>query len=152
MSDRKRQEKPHHLLLYDGECGFCHGAVRFVLARDPRGAFRFAALQSPAAVAELVPFGGRPADLTTFYVIESYRGGRSALHRRAGAVLVVAEALGWPWIAVTVLRMLPRRWLDAAYGVVARHRHRILGRADACVVPRPQDRERFLDSGGVSPA
>ena len=140
------QEDPHHLLLYDGECGFCHGAVRFVLAHDRRAAFRFAALQSAVAAAQLARFGGVPTDLGTFYVIERYRSARPLLHSRGGAVLVVAASLGWPWRAITVLRALPRRWLDAAYDLIARHRHRILGGADACVVPSPGDRERFLDS------
>ena len=144
--ERRVQEDPHHLLLYDGECGFCHGAVRFVLARDRRGAFRFAALQSAAAAAELARFGGVPTDLGAFYVIERYRSSRPLLHSRAGAVQVVAATLGWPWRAINVLRVLPRRWLDAAYDLVARHRLRILGRAEACVVPSPGDRERFLDS------
>ena len=151
MNDDGRQEGRHHLLLYDGECGFCHGAVRFVLARDRRGLFRFAALQSAAAAAALAPFGGRPADLTSFYVIERYRGGTPALHCRAGAVWVVAQVLGWPWRLVTVLRLLPQPWLDAAYDMVARHRHRIVGTADACLVPGPGDRARFLDAGGESP-
>src|SRR6185503_7836994 len=76
------QEDPHHLLLYDGECGFCHGAVRFVLAHDRRAAFRFAALQSAVAAAQLARFGGVPTDLGTFYVIERYRSARPLLHSR----------------------------------------------------------------------
>lgn len=151
MSVGKGQAGQHHLLLYDGECGFCNGAVRFVLARDRRGVFHFAALQSAAAVAELQRFGGRPADLATFYVIEGYRSRQPVLHSRAGAMLVVVGALGWPWVAISVLRMLPRRWLDVVYDAVARNRHRILGRSDACVIPQSQDRERFLECGGVPP-
>jgi predicted DCC family thiol-disulfide oxidoreductase YuxK len=150
MVDARRQEGPYHLLLYDGECGFCHAAVRFVLARDRRGVFRFVALQSAVAASELAPFGGLPSDLTTLYVIENHRGGTPALHSRAAAVWVIARSLGWPWIAITFLRVLPARWLDAAYDVVARHRHAFLGRSDACVVPLPRDRERFLDSDGAA--
>ena len=137
-------------MLYDGECGFCSAAVQFVLARDRQAVFRFAALQSEVAAQVLAPFGGRPADLTTFYVLEDYQGGRPALHARAVAALVTAKALGWPWSMAAAFRVLPRRWLDAAYDVVARHRHRILGPADSCVLPRPEDRARFLDTGGVS--
>jgi len=138
-------------MLYDGDCGFCSGAVRFVLARDRRAVFHFASLQSAAAARVLAPLGGRPADLATFYVIEDYQGARPVLHDRANAALVVARALGRPWSVAMVLRVLPKRWLDAAYGVVARHRHRILGRAEVCIVPGPGERDRFLDAGGASP-
>lgn len=150
MAPWNAQARSHHLLLYDGECGFCSGVVQFVLARDRRRLFHFAALQSAAARQALAPFGGVPADLTTFHVIEDYLGGRPALHSRASAALVVAKALNPPWSLAAVLRVLPRPWLDAAYAVVARHRHRILGRAEACIVPRPEDRDRFLDTQGVS--
>jgi predicted DCC family thiol-disulfide oxidoreductase YuxK len=151
MDRQSRQAEPHHLLLYDGECGFCHAAVRFVLARDRRRTFQFAALQSAAADAALAPFGGRPADLSTFYVIESFRGGRASLHARSDAALFVAVALGWPWRMAGVFRVLPRAWRDALYNVVARHRHRILGPAEACLLPGPDDRDRFLDAGEGMP-
>ena len=150
MSARKQQVARHHLMLYDGECGFCSAAVQFVLARDRRAVFHFAALQSAVAAEVLAPFGGRPADLTTFYVIEDYRGTRPVLHARATAALVTAQALGWPWSMAAVLRLLPRRLLDASYNLVARHRHDILGAADSCVLPRPEERARFIDTGGVS--
>ena len=78
-----------HLLLYDGECGFCHWAVRFVLARDRKGLFHFAALQSAAAARVLAPFGGRPADLTTFYVLSNYKGRAPVLRSRSAAAFVV---------------------------------------------------------------
>jgi predicted DCC family thiol-disulfide oxidoreductase YuxK len=116
MDQRSGQAEPHHLLLYDGECGFCHAAVRFVLAHDRRRAFRFA-----------------------------------ALHNRSGAALFVAQSLGWPWSMTNVFRVLPRPWRDAAYAVVARHRHRILGPAEACLLPGPEDRDRFLDAGEGAP-
>jgi predicted DCC family thiol-disulfide oxidoreductase YuxK len=135
-----------HLLLYDGECGFCHWAVRFVLARDRKGAFHFAALQSAAAAKALAPFGGRPADLTTFYVLSNYRGRAPVLQSRSAAAFIVTDTLGWPWRALSALRVLPRAWADAAYDLVARHRHTILGREDACIVPSPEHRARFLDA------
>jgi predicted DCC family thiol-disulfide oxidoreductase YuxK len=145
MRDREGQAPGPHLLLYDGECGFCHRVVRFVLARDRRGIFRFAALQSAVAARELDRFGGRPADLTTFYVIEDYRSDRAVLRSRARAMWVVTSTLGWPWKAASLLRLLPDAWTDAAYGLVARHRRGILGPADRCFVPRPEQRGRFLD-------
>ena len=36
----------YDIVLYDGVCNYCNASVRFVIARDPRGRYRFAALQS----------------------------------------------------------------------------------------------------------
>ena len=146
MDTARAQGRGRHLLLYDGECGFCHAAVRFVLAHDRRGAFDFAALQGAAAAAVLAPFGGRPRDLTTFYLLEDYRGAAPRLSSRSDAALAVAGALGGPWRAAAILRLVPRVIRDRLYDLVARHRHRILGPADACFVPRPEQRARFLDA------
>lgn len=147
MDQPSRQDDSLHLLLYDGECGLCHRTVRFVLARDRRRRFRFASLQGTVARAEMARLGGGPLDLSTVHVIERFRSDRPVLHRRGRAALAVASALGWPWSMLTVARVLPRRWLDAAYDLVARHRHGIFGRAETCFVPLPEDRDRFLDAG-----
>jgi predicted DCC family thiol-disulfide oxidoreductase YuxK len=36
------------------------------------------------------------------------------------------------------------RWRDAAYLLLARNRYRLLGKKDACMVPTPQQRARFI--------
>jgi predicted DCC family thiol-disulfide oxidoreductase YuxK len=56
------------------------------------------------------------------------------------------EGLGMPWALAGVLRVVPRRIADAAYGVVARNRLKIAGRRESCMVPTAEVRERFLES------
>lgn len=134
-----------HLVLYDGECGLCHGLIQFVLPRDTRGVFHFAALQGPVAAAHLARFGGVPSRPSTVYVVAHYRGDHPGCLVKARAALFIAKSLGWPWRAAAFFGGLPTSWLDLAYDLVARNRHRLLGRRDACLMPRPEYRERFLD-------
>ena len=134
-----------HLLLYDGVCGFCSRVLRFVIARDGRRVFNFAALQSPRGRAAIENSGGTPDDLTTFYVVENYRMQDARVVAKSRAALFVAGALGWPWKAACLLSVLPTAWLDRAYDVVADNRYRIFGRYDVCQTPRPKDRDRFVD-------
>ena len=45
------------VIFYDGHCGFCHRAVRWVLKRDPAGTrFRFAPLQGPTFLKRVPAF------------------------------------------------------------------------------------------------
>jgi predicted DCC family thiol-disulfide oxidoreductase YuxK len=131
-----------HLVLYDGECVLCNGAVRAILARDRREIFHFAALQSHAARA--MP-GRSPDNLDTFYVVVKYRETGCALLTRGRAALFVMTALGWPWSAGGLLRVLPTALLDSLYDVVARNRYRIFGRERCQLVP-PAHRTRFIDA------
>jgi predicted DCC family thiol-disulfide oxidoreductase YuxK len=134
-----------HLVLYDGVCGLCSRLLQFVLARDHQRVFNFASLQGPTGRATIEDFGGNPDELTSFYVVENYRMPTARVIARSQAALFVADALGWPWKAVGVFRILPTGWLNRAYDLVAQHRYRIFGRYDVCLAPRPEYRDRFVD-------
>jgi predicted DCC family thiol-disulfide oxidoreductase YuxK len=134
-----------HLLLYDGVCGLCSHLVQFVLAHDRRRVFHFASLQSRAGRAAVARSGGDPEALTTLYVIEDYRGAEALALRKARGAVFIFKALGFPWRLAGILGLLPRAWLDAAYDLVARHRYRMFGRRDSCLMPDPDNASRFLD-------
>ena len=131
------------IILFDGACNLCSGAVRFVIARDPHAQCRFASLQSSAARAACAKVGyDLPASATpsTIVVIE---GGRAL--ERSDAALAIASRMSFPWPMFGVIRVLPRGLRDALYRFAARNRYRWFGRADACLVPRVELKERFLD-------
>jgi predicted DCC family thiol-disulfide oxidoreductase YuxK len=134
-----------HLLLYDGVCGLCDRLVQFVLAHDPGGVFDFAPLQSATGRAAVAREGGDPDALTSFYVVRDYRTAQARSLVKARAALFVARALGFPWNAAALAGVLPTTVLDWGYDVVARSRYRVFGRFDQCVLPRPEQRKRFVD-------
>lgn len=131
-------------MLFDGVCGLCSRVVQFLLARDHRGRFVFAPLQSETGRSWAARFGRDPDVLSSFYVIAGYQSPSPRLFERSRAALFVAGALGWPWTAARVLRLLPRRWLDAAYNVVANNRYRVFGVREQCLMPTPEQRGRFV--------
>ncbi|MEM9297731.1 MAG: DUF393 domain-containing protein, partial [Bacteroidota bacterium] len=51
MGSNSKIEKD--IILFDGVCNLCNGAVNFVIDRDEKGQFRFAALQSEFAKEKL---------------------------------------------------------------------------------------------------
>jgi predicted DCC family thiol-disulfide oxidoreductase YuxK len=131
------------LLFYDGACGLCHRAVRFLLAEDPRGdAFRFAPLAS-AAFEAAIPESER-ARLPDSLVL-LLPDGRVLV--RARAVIEIGQRLGGIWRAAALLvSVLPKRPLDRAYDVVARVRGRLFTPPlAACPRVPTYLRERFAD-------
>lgn len=127
------------VVLFDGTCRFCNGAVRFILARERDHDLRFAPLDSAAGRTMLAAHGLDPDDHTTLVFV-----GVHAALVRSDAWLAIATHLRAPWRWMAALRILPRRLRDAAYHVVARNRYRWFGTLDRCEVLTPETAARFL--------
>jgi predicted DCC family thiol-disulfide oxidoreductase YuxK len=133
-------------LFYDGDCGFCHRAIRFVLAEEGPSPsalrFRFAPLGSAAFETLLEGNGQLPGSLPDSIVLELEDG---TLETRATAVLEIASRLGGLWRVLSILgRGLPRGALDVAYDALARSRKRIFARPkESCPILPPELRSRF---------
>jgi len=103
-------------VLWDGECGLCARAARWIERHDAAGRFRVVAYQqapAPPMSAEL-----REACARAVHVVTAdgrvLRGGRASLH--------VLEHLGWPRLA-RLLSVPPLCWgVELGYRVVARNR------------------------------
>ncbi|MBE0565980.1 MAG: thiol-disulfide oxidoreductase DCC family protein [Krumholzibacteria bacterium] len=127
------------VVLFDGHCALCHGFVRFVLKADRGGVFRFAGLDSETGRGLRAEFGVPPGESDTVVVVADGRA-----YVRSDAVVAVAARLPWPWRALGWTARVPRAWREAGYRWVARNRFRWRPRLDACPVPPPAWRERFL--------
>jgi predicted DCC family thiol-disulfide oxidoreductase YuxK len=136
------------IILYDGVCGLCNRLNRFVLAQDPSGRFRFAALQSALAGEILARHGRDPRDLGTLCLVLAPGQPGERLLAKSDAVLWILHELGGAWRAAGALRIVPRGIRDRGYDLVARTRYRLFGRYDACPVSDPVHRARFLDQSG----
>lgn len=131
---------PGRVVLFDGICNLCNGTVVFVAKRDPAGRFSFAALQSPVGRRLLERFA-LPADgPETLVLIEEGRA-----FTRSTAVLRIARRLSGLWPLAYMAIVIPRPARDLVYRLVARHRYRLFGERDACMVPSPELQERFLE-------
>ena len=133
------------VLLYDGVCGFCNKTVQMILARDRRNELRFAALQSDFGRAVV----GRHPELQSVdsvVYLERTPGGAERIFIRSEAALRVAAYLGGPWRVLLVARLLPASLRDFLYNLFARNRYKFFGKYDACLLPPPKVRSRFLDA------
>lgn len=126
--------------LFDGVCNFCSGSVALALKLDRRGVIRFTPLQSPFGRVIAARYGLDLENPTTFLFFDHGR----ALDA-SDAVIALLRRLEPPWRwAAPALRIVPKPWRDAAYGWMARHRYRLLGKRATCMVPTPAERARFL--------
>ena len=128
------------LLLFDGVCNLCNGAVQFVIERDAGRKFMFASLQSATGQERLRHFGLSTQHFDSFVLIEGER-----FYTESTAALRVARQMdgGWPLLYAFITVPAPVR--NAVYRFVARNRYRWFGRQDSCAMPTPELKARFLN-------
>jgi predicted DCC family thiol-disulfide oxidoreductase YuxK len=127
------------VVLFDGVCNLCNATVNFVIARDPKGYFRFSSLQS-ATAQELLKRHAVPQDLLdSIVLIES-----GACYTQSTAALRIARRLKGFWPLLYGLVLVPRPVRDSAYRWVARNRYRWFGTSEACRLMTPELQRRFL--------
>src|SRR5687767_6364142 len=128
------------LVLYDGVCGLCARSVRWILRHERDHALRFAPLQGVTAAALRVKHPEIPTTLESVVLITN---GKAYL--RSTAFLHIAKHLRAPWRWIYAFRWLPGFVLNGPYRIIAATRYRIFGKSDACEIPSPAQRVRFLD-------
>lgn len=128
-------------VFFDGACGLCHGAVRFLIAEDPgKGILRYAPLGGPtfqAAVPKKLQ-----AHLPDSILVLTDRG---ELLDRSRAILHALGRLGGLWRIVAFLgEAVPLVLRDHLYDLIAKRRHRWFATPDeACPLLPPHLAERF---------
>jgi predicted DCC family thiol-disulfide oxidoreductase YuxK len=132
----------HPVVLFDGVCNLCEGSVKFLIRRDPEGLFRFAPLQSEVADALLADHEIDPDALDSVVLVED-----GAVYTKSAAVLRAAYHLGGLYRPLWATRVLPRSFRDGLYDFVADRRYGWFGKKDACMMPTPDIRSRFLAGG-----
>jgi predicted DCC family thiol-disulfide oxidoreductase YuxK len=131
------------VLLYDGVCGFCNGAVQTILRLDHHGRLRFAALDSDFARAVLTRHP-ELQDVDSVVFVDNAGEPDESVTVRSAAALRVVEYLGGPYRALLVARLIPAPARDRLYDGFARIRYRVFGTAHACPLPAPEVRARFI--------
>jgi predicted DCC family thiol-disulfide oxidoreductase YuxK len=138
------------VVLFDGVCNFCDASVNFVIEHDAEGYFKFAPLQSEAGRKLAAEHGLRsepdakhtaadPIPIDSVILVED---GKAYTH--STAALRIARRLGGLWSLLYGLIVIPKPIRDFFYRLFAKHRYRIFGRKDECMLPTPEVKARFL--------
>lgn len=131
----------YSVILFDGYCNLCSRSVRFVLKHDRKAKFRFASLQSEYGKSVLQKHQLPTESFGTFVLVEDDK-----IHFKSTAALRVVKSLSGMWPVLYIFIIVPRFIRDAVYGFVARNRNKWFGKRDSCWLPKPEWKERFLDS------
>lgn len=127
------------VVLFDGVCNLCSSSVQFIINHDPKGYFKFASLQSEAGQALLQDHQLDTASLKSLVLLEQ---GKAYTH--STGALRIAKRLSGAWPLLYGFIIIPPFLRNAVYNLIARNRYRWFGKKEACWLPTPALRSRFL--------
>ncbi|MFZ6009188.1 MAG: thiol-disulfide oxidoreductase DCC family protein [Bacteroidota bacterium] len=129
------------VILFDGVCNLCNGAVQFILRRDRKKNFKFASLQSSFGQQQLKKFGLDTNKLHSIIVLDA----EGRFYEKSDAALFIAKHLSGLWPTLSFFKIVPRFIRNAIYDLIARNRYRLFGKKDQCMIPTPELKSRFID-------
>lgn len=134
-------EENKKIILFDGVCNLCNSSVQFVIKRDKKDLFRYAALQSEVGQQLVAERHIDTRQVDSIILIEP----GVAYYTKSDAALEIAKDLGGFWKLSSIFMWIPRAIRNAVYDFVARNRYKWFGRKEACMIPTPELRAKFLE-------
>jgi predicted DCC family thiol-disulfide oxidoreductase YuxK len=116
------------VVIFDGTCNLCNGAVNFIIKRDPEARFLFTPGQSNAASRLASQHNIHESFDETFVLIKE-----NQCYYRSDAALEIASQLTGGWRFLRVLHLM------------AGHRYGWFGRRDVCMTPTDDVARRFVN-------
>ena len=121
-----------NVIYYDGECGLCHLAVKFILRVDSKSKFYFS------------PLSKLDNDLKNIDSIIFKKGNK--VFYEGQAIIMIFENIDNKWYYLAkVLKLIPINVLDTAYRWVSRNRAKVsVKKVSSCPIVPNSYQKRFI--------
>jgi predicted DCC family thiol-disulfide oxidoreductase YuxK len=129
------------IIVFDGVCNLCNSSITKVINHDKQNQYVFASLQGDAGK-KLTKERGIDTDLVdSIILIEP----GVAYYTKSTAALKVIKSFGGLYSLFGIFEYLPESIRDAVYDYVAKNRYKWYGKKEACMIPTPELKDKFLD-------
>ena len=128
-----------NIVIFDGVCNFCNGAVNFIIKRDPKGIFAFTPMQTELAHELMQKHQISNVGIDTFLLIKN---GQCFVF--SNAALEISKDLTGFWCMFRIFKFVPSTIRDFFYKMFARNRYTLFGKQEICMVPTQEVRARFV--------
>lgn len=129
------------IILFDGVCNLCNNAIQFIIKRDKKNLYKFAALQSDAATALLKERGIDISKIDSIILIDP----NTAYYTKSSAALEIGKTFGGGWRLLGLFEWVPGPIRDWVYDLIAKNRYSWFGKRNECMVPTKELKAKFLD-------
>ncbi|KJD33002.1 thiol-disulfide oxidoreductase [Tamlana nanhaiensis] len=129
------------LILFDGVCNLCDSSVQYIIKHDKNDVFRFAALQSDLGKQIINQFN---IDTQKTDSILLYTPNKGIVYKSTAA-LKIAFYLGFPNHLMAIFLIVPAFIRNWVYDFIAKNRYKWYGKKEACMIPTPELKNKFLN-------
>ena len=126
-------------VLYDGECGLCSKAMRFIAEEDSMNNFKLRSLQEPAGQSLLEKYNLPKEHFDTMVFIK-----KDEAFIKSDAAIGIGESLGGLWRLGIIGKYIPKELRNKLYDWVSRNRLSFFGKADVCRIPPVKLRKKLI--------
>lgn len=131
--------EPKAVILFDGVCNLCNASVQFIISNEREVYFTFASLQSEFGQELLVKNGLNNQNFDSFVLLEN-----KVVYQESSAAVRVAKHLKFPYSLLAIFYFVPKFIRNWGYRFIAKNRYRWFGKKDACMIPSPALKDRFI--------
>jgi len=127
------------IIIFDGVCNFCNGAVNFIIKKDVKEIFYFIPNQSSYGKELFKEYSISNSELDSVILIKN-----GHCYTKSDAALEIIKELNGIYSSLYVFKILPKRLRDYFYDIFAKNRYRVFGKMDSCMIPSKKLRKRFI--------
>ena len=133
------EEEKIGVILFDGVCNFCNSSVNFIIQHDKKKHYKFSALQSDAGRLLSEKYGIDQSKIDSIILIEN-----GDVFVKSSAILRITKSLNYLYPLLFGFIIIPKFIRDGVYDFIARNRYKWFGKKEACMIPSPEIKSRFI--------
>jgi len=131
--------KNHKIVLFDGVCNLCNSSINFIIKKDNKNIFRFAALQSEIGQQFIEKFKIDPSQTDSIILVDGEKH-----YIKSSAALTIAKSLKGGYPLLYTFMIIPRFIRNIVYDYIAKNRYKWYGKKESCMIPTPELKNKFL--------
>jgi predicted DCC family thiol-disulfide oxidoreductase YuxK len=127
------------IILFDGVCNLCNGSVVFIIKRDKKDVFRFAAIQSEEGQKLVKQYQIDTTKVDSILLLDGKN-----YYAKSTAALKIARHLKGGYPLLYGFMILPAFFRNWVYDIIARNRYKWFGKKESCMIPTPELKRKFI--------
>ncbi len=129
----------YKIILFDGVCNLCNGAVTYIIKRDKKNVFKFAALQSEIGQQLISKFNIDTSKIDSIILIDGEKH-----YTKSSAALHIAKQLSGAYPLLFGFMVVPKFIRNSVYDYIAKNRYKWFGKKESCMIPTVELKSKFL--------